>query len=185
MSVMLLWLFQDTQGFVDVLFVNIILTCGNYPWNYVRLISCFYLFFFWLGKLLAAYSSKLTSEILTSTSGFFYMYIKLCYVFYCVFSSWDILLQVGPLVFCFSFIFNRTWPVFMVFMLYKPKRREAVSCKYAYTHRHLTLSTLFFFLSFVRKIRALLNLFHSYRKYFLRTTFIYSSQALQLFCFSF
>lgn len=40
----------------------------------------------------------------------------------------------------FSFFFlNRAWPVVTVLMLYKPKRREADSCKYTCTHSCRTL----------------------------------------------
>lgn len=71
-------------------------------------IGFFSFLFFWLSKPSAAYSSRLTSDILTSTSGFFYMYVKLCYVFQLCFSSWDILLSVGPLLYVKILLFLKT-----------------------------------------------------------------------------
>lgn len=146
-------------------------------------------FLFWLGKPSGAYSYRLTSDILKSTSGFFYMYIKLCYVFYCVFGSWDILLLVGPLV-CwdwdliwFFLFFLGVWPVFMVLILYKSKRRWADLCKYGCTHRWRTLlsdfwggvffSALSFFFFLITQNQGINVLILQKWKRFLSSTSIY------------
>lgn len=121
MSVMLLWLFQDTQGFVDVhvFFVDItlmILCEAN-----IMLMWCLLLFFIFFpprpGKPSAAYSSRLTSDILTSTSGFFYMYIELCFMYFnCV--------LVVEIFYCLFLGFCCLWRFFFSFLTLKTTKKK-------------------------------------------------------------
>lgn len=124
----------------------------------------FYFYFFFpprLGKPSAAYSSRLTSDILTSTSGFFYMYIELCFMYFnCV--------LVVEIFYCLFLGFCCLWRFFFLFNFKNHKKRkqnltsyynvdtdvkrkEADACKYSCTHavaekRSQFLSFSFFFL---------------------------------------
>lgn len=133
MSVMLLWLFQDTQGFVDVhvFFVNItlmILCEANIL--FLCVCVCVFFFFFQLGKPSAAY---VLQTDLRYSDKYLRLFLHVYQVVLCIllcFCSWDILLPVGPLcLWRFFFFSNRAWSVITVLMLYKPKRRGADSCK--------------------------------------------------------
>lgn len=122
----------------------------------ILLFSFFFFFvFFWLGKPSAAYSSRLTSDILTSTSGFFLHVYQVVLCILLCFSSWDILLLAGPL--CLWRFFSKKSPgqfFFTVLMLKKLKRRWADSCKYTCTHSCRTLIWFPFFFFFKYKYKS-------------------------------
>lgn len=157
---MLLWLFQDTQGFVDVhaFFVNITLTCDYYPRYNVRLIFCFCAFFYfdWVSRQVLTPTDwpqifwKVPQAFSTCISNcvMYFIVFLVVEIFYC----WLGLLSVEiEIWFDFLFFFLGVWPVFMVLILYKSKRRWADLCKYGCTHRWRTLLSdfwggFFFFL---------------------------------------